>query len=261
MQANFRFLIKLNTNSIAGHTFVKVDVVDSTNNFAAKLLKDKILDVGSVIMADFQTKGKGQRGKEWQSEPGENLLCSMIVQPTSIRASEQFYLTMAVSLAIYETLIDLGIEEVQIKWPNDIYVKGKKICGILIESNLSGDRFDNVILGMGLNVNQKIFSLPLATSLGVELGVILNRREVLEALVANVDAAMHQLRMRNLSYLREQYHEKLLYLNAPSAYIYRGSHIEAILIGIDEQGRLLLDRTNDKSRLVVDLHEIEFIHP
>ena len=105
-------------------------------------------------MADFQTKGKGQRGKEWQSEPGENLLCSMIVQPTSIRASEQFYLTMAVSLAIYETLIDLGIEEVQIKWPNDIYVKGKKICGILIESNLSGDRFDNVILGMGLNVNQ-----------------------------------------------------------------------------------------------------------
>ena len=134
MQANFRFLIKLNTNSIAGHTFVKVDVVDSTNNFAAKLLKDKILDVGSVIMADFQTKGKGQRGKEWQSEPGENLLCSMIVQPTSIRASEQFYLTMAVSLAIYETLIDLGIEEVQIKWPNDLLISGKKTSGILLEA-------------------------------------------------------------------------------------------------------------------------------
>lgn len=111
---------------------------------------------GTVVRAVAQTAGRGQRGNTWESEAGKNLTLSILVRPAHIAAAEQFLICRAVSVALVEMLDQIlpsGLTAM-IKWPNDIYVGDKKICGILIENSLTGNGIDRSILGIGLNVNQ-----------------------------------------------------------------------------------------------------------
>ena len=114
---------------------------------------------GTVVRAVAQTAGRGQRGNTWEAEAGKNLTLSILVKPAQIKATEQFLICRAVSVALVELLDRVLPQELhaQIKWPNDIYVGDKKICGILIENSLTGNVIDRSILGIGLNVNQREF--------------------------------------------------------------------------------------------------------
>ena len=114
-------------------------------------------------------KRKGQRGNKWESADKENLTFSILVKPTQLRANNQFVISQIASLAVVEYLRTKGVEA-KIKWPNDIYVGDKKICGMLIENFLSGDKLSESIIGIGLNINQKLFSkdIPNPTSLILE---------------------------------------------------------------------------------------------
>ena len=135
---------------------IHIAKADSTNGYLNALCeKEKVSELTTVV-ADFQTAGRGQRGNSWESEYGKNLMFSFVLYPTFLEARKQFLLSQIASLAVKETL-DLYIGDVSIKWPNDIYWKDKKICGMLIENDLMGIHISQSIAGVGININQKEF--------------------------------------------------------------------------------------------------------
>lgn len=145
--------------------------VDSTNDEAKRRISE--LDNLSVVSALSQTKGRGQRGNSWQSEEGKNILMSIVLKhdPDAVQAYDQFVISQISSLAVVDLLGSYEVEA-KIKWPNDIYVGEKKICGILIEHSVCGKWLSSSIIGIGLNINQRNFnvSLPNPTSLALCLG-------------------------------------------------------------------------------------------
>lgn len=152
-----------------GQKIVYLPSCHSTNDEAADLLLQTDVPEGTLVVTDRQLRGRGQRGNSWEALPGHNLTCSLILLPTFLSATEQFWLNMAVSLAINDTLSPLlpggGLT---IKWPNDVYVHDRKLGGVLIENTLQGYRVAQSVIGMGLNINQTEFGLSTATSLLLE---------------------------------------------------------------------------------------------
>lgn len=145
------------------HDIIWLQNIDSTNNEAKRHISE--LDNLSVVAALSQSDGRGQRGNSWQSEPERNLLFSVVLR-LQVQAYDQFVISQMASLAVVDLLGEHDIEA-KIKWPNDIYVGDKKICGILIENAVSGKWISHSIVGIGLNVNQRNFdvSIPNPTSM------------------------------------------------------------------------------------------------
>ena len=139
---------------------IRLDETESTNSYLKKVVKEERPEEGTLVIADFQTGGRGQMGNSWFSSKGDNLLFSLLVYPAQVKANEQFIISRIASLAIKNTL-DLFIDDIRIKWPNDIYWQDKKIAGILIENDLQGDVIDNSVIGIGLNINQEKFPAEL----------------------------------------------------------------------------------------------------
>lgn len=128
----------------------------STNTYLKNLLLQQDVEEGTIVYADYQSAGKGQRGNSWESENKKNLLFSLVLYPTLINANEQFIISQLVSLAIKDTLSKYT-DHITIKWPNDIYWKDKKICGILIENTLLENKISQSVIGIGININQEQF--------------------------------------------------------------------------------------------------------
>lgn len=142
--------------------------LESTSNYVANCLRARTYADGDVILAHFQTYGRGQRQNTWQSEPGKNICFSYAVHFPGLTEASYFMLSKCVSISIADFLTDLGLTHVRIKWPNDILVGEKKIAGILIDRvKAPAGRF--FVVGIGINVNQKSFSGFDATSLALEM--------------------------------------------------------------------------------------------
>ncbi|MBR7086062.1 MAG: biotin--[Prevotella sp.] len=126
---------------------IRLDEVDSTNRW----LRENVAadEATTVCVADFQTAGRGCGTNSWESERGKNLLFSVLIHPSDIAANEQFQISMATALAICDALRDFGIGEARVKWPNDIYWRDRKLCGMLIENRLSGNVIRDSIVGIG----------------------------------------------------------------------------------------------------------------
>lgn len=135
---------------------------------------------GSLVIADFQTAGKGQVGNSWESEAGKNLMFSILLYPDFLPANRQFLISQIASLSVKETL-EKYTDSVTVKWPNDIYWKDRKICGMLIENDLSGQHLYCSVVGIGLNINQEIFrsDAPNPVSLTQITGKTYDREDVL----------------------------------------------------------------------------------
>lgn len=143
-----------------GKVFIHLSSVDSTNNYASHLLS-KDVEEGTVIIADYQTQGRGQYDRTWSSNHGENLLCSVIYKPTFLLAEQVHQLHWVVSVAIYQWLSSLNFDHLSIKPPNDIYFQEKKLGGILIQNSIYKNHVQNSIIGIGVNVNQTEFGADL----------------------------------------------------------------------------------------------------
>ena len=117
-----------------GFTLAYLDETTSTNDVA----RDPRYDAGAVVIAERQSRGRGQRGNSWSSSAGANLTFSVVLCPGFLEAAQQFYLSKAVSLAVCDTVESFGVRP-QVKWPNDIYIDGRKVAGILIENDLAGN--------------------------------------------------------------------------------------------------------------------------
>lgn len=133
---------------------IEIESAGSTNSWLAERVRPDFPDC--LVFAREQTAGRGQRGNSWEAEPGMNLTASMLLHPEGIEPSRQFAISEAVALAVVDLLSELGVEG-KVKWPNDIYVGERKICGILIEHAIMGRAILHTIAGVGINVNQMIF--------------------------------------------------------------------------------------------------------
>jgi BirA family biotin operon repressor/biotin-[acetyl-CoA-carboxylase] ligase len=229
--------------ALFGKEIIHLSDVDSTNNFAAKLLSENLCQNGAVIMADVQTQGKGQRGNVWLSESGKNLLCSFVFKPDNLSVENQIALTWATSLSLLETLRKFNIEAL-IKWPNDVFVGGKKIAGILIENQLQGTRISCSIIGIGLNLNQTFFDDLNATSVLLETKQIVEPRKFLNLLAHEMNEQFQLIYSSNFEILKVEYENNLFQMNELKSYEDEFGVFVGKIIGTTEEGKLLIEKSN-----------------
>lgn len=214
---------------------------DSTSNYLRSLSTKKIPEEFTVVVADFQTAGKGQRGNNWESEAGANLLFSILMYPEFTEARKQFLLSQAVSLAIKEEL-DTFSDGFSIKWPNDIYWHEKKICGILIENDLMGNSIRKSIAGIGININQERFhgSAPNPVSLRQITGEPQCPESVLRRTVRRIIENYTLLKTGKAEALTARYHNALF--RKEGAHLYRDSSGDfmASIVCVKPEGTLVL---------------------
>lgn len=237
---------------------LKYDSLDSTNTFGAGLLKNGKPENGTVILADYQTKGKGQMNSNWESQRGENLTFTIILYHENITADKQFYLSIAVSLGIKNYLQSV-IQQVKIKWPNDIYSGNKKIAGILIENFIKGDKINRSLIGVGLNVNQEIFPVfnYRATSMKLETNSNYNREQVLNKLLQSVEEQLYVFQENEFDALKKEYEANMYLRNEWADYQTESGTLKAMITGINRDGQLVAVK-KDSSRLIFNFKEIIF---
>lgn len=209
---------------------------------------------GTVLITDNQYSGRGQRGNLWISEPGKNLTFSVLLKP-NVRPDQQFVLTQVVALAVADYLKS-KTTGVKIKWPNDIVVHDKKICGILIESSLSGAVVQFVIAGVGLNINQTVFQSPRATSLKQVAGGEFNLNTELQEVLQALEVRYLQLREGNSAKLQQDYLQHLYRLGEQHEFKAGQKNFIGLIKSVNEQGQLQV--TSNGVTKAFNLKEISF---
>lgn len=224
-----------------------LEEIDSTNTEIVRRLPN--LDNLSVLAALSQTAGRGQRGNKWLAPKGENLTFSMLIRFSDtefspIPATRQFDISIAATLGTSDYLASKGIE-CKIKWPNDIYVRNRKICGMLIENSLCGSNVSTSIIGIGLNVNQKAFDPQLMnpTSMTLVTGCEYDIRQELTTLCEFIKA-----RLLKMGTQKDEYVARLYRIGAFHEFCNcsDGSKFEGRIEGITESGTLLLKTKEGK---------------
>ena len=242
--------------------WIRLHSTDSTIDFLKHYRpvspKDMIL-----VTADFQTAGRGQAGNSWESEAGKNLLFGLLFHPREVEANRQFILSQAVALSICETLSDYA-EDIRIKWPNDIYWKDKKICGILIENDLSGHHIRRSIAGIGININQEVFNsdAPNPVSLKQITGKEHDRYEILAHILRRVQIYYNSLQMEDFAV----YSDEISTRYARSLFRRRGLHpyedangkFLARLLRVEQDGRFVLEDEGGSEREYL-FKEVQYI--
>ena len=215
---------------------------------------------GDIIVAERQSAGRGQRGHRWESEQGENLTFSLVLEPQFLNPSHQFLISEAVALAVCDMLADHDIEA-RIKWTNDIYVGEHKLSGILIEHKLQGSSLARTIVGIGLNVNQKEFSadLPNPISMAQIAGRCFDCDKVLDQLSDHLMRRYAQLRDGEQDALQQDYHSRLYRLDQEHWYARPdGSRFRGTIRGVEPTGALRIE-TETGEQLSFLFKEVEFI--
>ena len=229
--------------SVSAVRRIHLDEVASTNGYARELSADG--GAALLITANHQTAGRGQRGNTWESEAGKNLLFSLVVKPVDVKASQQFALCELISVALCEVL-SRYVADVRVKWPNDIYYRNHKLCGVLIEHDLEGAFLSRTIIGVGLNVNQSHFTsdAPNPISLSQILGREVEREVLLDEVVGHFMELYGQYASPASVLSREVLHERYvqhLYRKGVEAVYRDGSgDFAATLCDVAFDGRLLL---------------------
>ena len=237
--------------------------LESTNQYLQNLLNEGVDIVNNVVVTDFQTSGKGQGKNVWQSENGKNLLFSIALDMSFLKAENQFLLTQIVSVTMIDVLKKyLPEESLFIKWPNDIYFNDKKIAGILIKNEIKGMMMGTSIIGIGLNVNQTSFdeSLPNPISMKMITGKEYNLETLLNDICFELktNANNQQPTANSQQPTANSYTDKLYRYNQWASYEHEGAAKEMMIIGYDQFGRLILKEKNDRE-VVCDLKEISFV--
>src|SRR5690606_3998867 len=198
---------------------IKLNAIDSTNSYLKELsAKNEVPDC-TIVMADYQTKGRGQMGTGWLSEEGKNLIFSLFKKIDCLHSDEQFYISMATSLAIFKALKQFHIPGLKIKWPNDILSANQKICGILIETIIKSNRIKAAIIGIGLNVNQTSFPGAInASSLKQITGIIYDRDEILNHITSQMAIHVNLIYEGKFEELKGEYEQYLFRKEKPSTF-------------------------------------------
>ncbi len=226
---------------------------DSTNRAMWKLLdSDNAVEEWLCLMAGHQTAGRGQGNTTWVDEAGKNLTCSFLLQPVFLSPAQQFLLNKCVSLALCEALSEISIGlSFEIKWPNDIYCKGRKLSGTLIENRIQGRSYEVSVVGIGINVNQVEFpaDIPNPTSLALLTGRQFNPDACLDILLKHLYHYYSLLKENQASHINKKYADKLIGYNDWRTYLIEGEVVSLKIEGVDDYGKLI---TRNKDDQIVD---------
>lgn len=241
-------------------TLIHLPETSSTNIWLREHACELPTDTLTVVRADHQTAGRGCGTNKWESEPGKNLLFSVLCHPEGVPAAQQFILSMANALALKDT-IDSYAGSAKIKWPNDIYWHDFKICGTLIETTLSGHNVKDCIIGTGINVNQERFlsDAPNPVSLRQITGRDADCSEVLQTAMDNMERYLEMVRTGNWETIRAQYRCHLYRLQQTSPYRFADGRVEeCMLVNVTDDGHMeLLNARRELYR--VAFKEVQFI--
>ena len=240
---------------------IKVDAIDSTNSFVRKFYEGKNDFDPVCVRAIEQTSGRGQRGANWKSKPGQNLTFSILYPQRQLNISKHFSLSASISLAVLNGLNKLNIPELKVKWPNDIMSSKKKVGGILIENIVKTEGIVASVLGIGLNVNQQEFDdLPTATSLSLVSDKKYDIDEVLHVLVYETEKSIQSLADISAEHLLKNYMEEMFRINEVS--VFRSPEDEkfnGIIRGVTPEGKLKVELEDDIFK-EYDLKEIQLLY-
>jgi BirA family biotin operon repressor/biotin-[acetyl-CoA-carboxylase] ligase len=227
-----------------GKKLIYLPTCQSTNDEATDLLRlGKGLE-GTVVITDYQTAGRGQRGNQWLAKAGENFTLSLILRPNFLSPSQQFYLNIAVSLGIYEFFESFLGERLKIKWPNDLYFGDQKLGGVLIENIIQGARIESSVIGMGLNINQIDFDHPRATSLRLLTAKEFALEDLLPDLLVFLEKNYLLLRNGHYGLLKTRYLHSLFRYQEHHLFYRNDIPFTGMIVGVTEVGRLAVQIEN-----------------
>ena len=226
---------------------IKLDAIDSTNDFLKRLSVEQALENYTVVTAEKQTRGKGQMGAKWDSETGKNLMFSVLINNRLATISEIFDLNVAVALAVLTTLEINNIPNLSIKWPNDIMSDNKKVAGILIENTIKNTGEISSIIGVGLNVNQLNFDeLPKASSLAVIMKKEFDKNVILDQFIDCLKLNCDLLNNKLILQLWDNYNYKLFKKGIPMPFsLPDETQFMGIIQGVNSLGKLEVKLEND----------------
>lgn len=241
-----------------GNNLIDLETIDSTNDYAKKLLKEGTVKEGTVILADFQTKGKGQKDGYWESDKGKNITLSIIINPTFLEAQRQFYLSMSISIGIVEFLSQLSLKP-KIKWPNDIYIHNRKVGGILIENAVRNNIIANSIIGIGININQPEFigNTPNPTSVFLELNKTFDIKDSYRSLMIYINKWINYLYTRRYTKIKSAYIKYLYLKNKKTSFTDKDGKFKGRIINVEENGMILI-KTNTNEIKKYNFKEVSF---
>ena len=221
---------------------IHLEETDSTNKYLNELCNKQCVEELTTITADFQTSGRGQRGNSWESEAGQNLMFSFVLYPTFLKARRQFLLSQIISLAIKEEL-ERYVSNISIKWPNDIYWKEKKICGMLIENDLMGRNISQSIVGIGININQEAFhgAAPNPVSIYQITGKQYDIFEILKNIMLRIQSYYCQLKKDDTTSIVTRYTESLFRKDGMHRYKDADGEFLAQIVCVEPEGKLILE--------------------
>ena len=221
---------------------IELESVDSSNNYAMARIHEGMASDGLIILAHHQWAGKGQRGRSWLDEPGQNLIMSLIIEPGTLKVSQQFLFSAAVALGILDIIQTIESGKWRIKWPNDIYWNDRKAAGILIESIIQGKNWPFAVVGIGMNLNQESFPDEISNAISLKQITNLNYEPVSIArkLVPALQNRIVLLRKEPGKILSE--FNQSLYKRNESVVLKKGNELIATnIIGVNKTGQLLTD--------------------
>jgi BirA family biotin operon repressor/biotin-[acetyl-CoA-carboxylase] ligase len=222
-----------------GSPFVVLQSEDSTNNYAMRLAHEGLAQHGAAVFTHHQTAGKGQRSKQWLAPPGQNILMSVVLEPGRVVPTPPFTFSMAMALAAHG-LLKKWVDNVKIKWPNDLFIGDRKAGGILIENSMGPDGWKVAVVGMGLNINQTRFGdlQGKATSLQQLTGKSYDPVALAKDLCAEIEAAFAHWQ-QNPDAIAVQYHQHL-YKKGERVQLKQGARLfEAVVKGVNNWGQLV----------------------
>lgn len=239
---------------------IKLSAIASTNDYLKELNTRQLVENFTVVVAENQTNGKGQRGTNWNTETGKNLTFSVLTKNILLNYEEIFHLNVIVAVAVFQTLEDLKIPEIKIKWANDILSEKKKICGILIENQIKSASEIISIIGIGLNINQENFeNLPHASSLKKITGNEWNKEAILISLLAKLQQNINRYKNEGATFFWETYHKNLFKKDIPTAFEGKnGEKFMGIIRKVTPNGLLQIELEDDSLQLF-DIKEVKML--
>ncbi len=240
---------------------IRFESVASTNSEAFRLNDLEPLGEGTVILAWHQYAGRGQAKTVWESQAGKNLTFSLVLRPLFLPPSRQFLLNQAIALGIREGISRLiHDEKFSIKWPNDIYYKGGKVSGMLIENQILGAAFGLSVAGIGVNLNQEVFvsDAPNPLSLKNINGGEYDSDTALEACLRAIFKWYEKLKDRRFEEIRQAYLEHLLGLGKTMGFACASGTFSGVIRGVDEFGKLVIERENGQKQ-AFDFKKVSFL--
>lgn len=244
---------------IVGNHIVRLHQIDSTNNYANTQLGANELTEGTVFLAYEQSSGRGQMKNFWESEPGKNLTFSIVLFPDFLEIRKQFMLSKMVTLGIYAALNPL-VENLRIKWPNDIYAGDKKLGGILIENSILYNSIKSSVIGIGLNVNQTEFlsDAPNPVSLKLLVHKEFDVELVLTQILKQIDYYYALLKDHQVKRMDQEFISVLYRINEKHWFQDEHGKFEGEITGVNAIGQLLVKGEGGQLK-AYHFKEVEFL--